>query len=181
MKKLLVLVCFSIFTIGYSQEKEPEVIKKNEIKINAAFLVAGALEVSYERILNEESAFGTALFLGIDDDIDTKFQFTPYYRYYFGKKPAAGFFAEGFGMLNSYTQKNYDYIYTDFPPYQTIETVTKFNRTDFALGFGIGSKWITKKGFLFEINAGVGRNLFNSSDTDYEIVVRGGISFGYRF
>lgn len=172
MKKLLLLLSLTVFTFGYSQESESVSFKKNEIKINAAFLVAGALEVSYERILNEESAFGAALYLAIVDDFEPNFQFTPYYRYYFGKKPAAGFFAEGFGMLNSYD--NYSYSYNSSSSYSE-------SRTDFALGFGLGAKWITKKGFIFEINGGVGRNLFNSSDTDYEIVGRGGITFGYRF
>ena len=172
MKKLFVLLCLSLFAVGYSQDDKQTDYPKNEMKINALFLVAGALEVSYERILNEESAFGASLLLAIDDDIDTKLMFTPYYRYYFGKKPAAGFFAEGFGMLNNYESYKYNTIGN--------ESRTT-NRTDFALGFGIGAKWITKKGFIFEINGGVGRNLFNSTDTDYEIVGRGGITFGYRF
>ena len=103
-----------------------------------------------------------------------------YYRYYFGKKPATGFFAEGFGSINSYEdyEWKYDYNTIDNTSYSSSKHI---QRTDFALGFGLGSKWITKKGFLFEINAGVGRNLFNSSDTDYDIIGRGGVSFGYRF
>ncbi|MGL2993051.1 DUF3575 domain-containing protein [Flavobacterium sp. TSSA_36] len=172
MKKILLFLTLALSLSGLSQENEAVSFKKNEMKVNAAFLVAGALDVSYERIINEESAFGASLFLAIDDDIDTKVMLTPYYRYYFGKKPAAGFFAEGFGMLNNYESYKYNTIGN--------ESRTT-NRTDFALGFGLGAKWITKKGFLFEINGGVGRNLFNSSDTDYEIVGRGGITFGYRF
>ena len=54
-------------------------------------------------------------------------------------------------------------------------------RTDFALGFGFGGKWVTKKGFIFELSTGIGRNLFNNNDTDYQIVGRGGINFGFRF
>ena len=77
-------------------------------------------------------------------------------------------------MLNSYD----DSIYTEANNYSSYDDVT---RTDFALGFGLGAKWVTKKGFIFEINGGVGRNLFNSSDTDFEIVGRGGITLGYRF
>jgi hypothetical protein len=38
--------------------------------------------------------------------------------------------------------------------------------TDFALGFGLGSKWIHRKGFVFEINAGIGRNLFSDNSPD---------------
>ncbi len=176
MKKLLVLLCLSALTFGYSQDEKKVDFKKNEIKGNALFLVAGALEVTYERILTEESAFGASVFIAITDDFDTNFALTPYYRFYFGKKPAAGFFVEGFGSLNSYDDSIYTGQDSSYNSYYK-----EVSRTDFALGFGLGSKWITKSGFLFEINAGVGRNLFNSSDTDYEIVGRGGITLGYRF
>lgn len=175
MKRLLVLLCLTVFAFGYSQDKETADLKKNEIKGNALFLVAGALEVSYERLLNEESGVGVSLFVPYLNDINTKFSLSPYYRFYFGKKPAAGFFAEGFGMINSYTQQASSGSF--FTNYSGPEK----NITDFALGFGIGGKWITSKGFLFEINGGIGRNLFNSTDTDYQIVGRGGITLGYRF
>ena len=181
MKKIVALVCLFVFAFGYSQESQKVDLPKNEIKGNALFLVAGALEVTYEHLLNEESGVGISLFVPYDNDINVNFSLTPYYRFYFGKKRAAGFFVEGFGMLNSYTQETYYYAYEDFPPYGTLETVTKDNITDFALGFGLGGKWVTNRGFVFEINGGVGRNLFNSSDTDTEIVGRGGITLGYRF
>jgi hypothetical protein len=172
MKKILVLFSLTVFTFGYSQDKETTYFNKNEIKGNALMLVAGAFEATYERILNEESGAGVSLFVPYDTTIATKFSLTPYYRFYFGKKPAAGFFAEGFGMINSYEYDN-NIFYNG--------NSNTGNRTDFALGFGIGGKWITKKGFVFEINSGVGRNLFNSNNTDYKIVGRGGITLGYRF
>lgn len=175
MKKIIFLLCFTSFLSAYSQENETTVFKKNELKGNALLLISGALEFTYERLLNEESGLGASLFLAYDEDIDTKFTLTPYYRFYFGKKPAAGFFVEGFGMLNNYedeTSYYYDGVYT---------TAEGEKTTDFALGFGLGAKWVTQKGFLFEINGGAGRNLFNSNDTDYEIVGRGGITLGYRF
>lgn len=176
MKKLLVLLSLSLFTIGHSQETQKVDFPKNEIKGNALFLVVGALEATYERILNEESGVGISLFVPYDDSINTKFSLAPFYRFYFGKKPASGFFAEGFGMLNSYSDDYYVYDsnYNE-------STIDGENITDFALGFGLGAKWVTKKGFLFEINGGVGRNLFNSSGNDNEIVGRGGITLGYRF
>ncbi len=160
MRKIVVILCLTVFTFGYSQEKVD--FPKNEIKGNALMLVAGTFEITYERLLNEESGFGVSLFVPYDNDIDTNFSISPYYRFYFGEKPAAGFFAEGFGMLNSYENG--------------VE-----NRTDFALGFGLGAKWVTKKGFVFEINTGIGRNLFNSSNTYHEFVGRGGITLGYQF
>jgi len=175
MRKLLVLLCLTIFTFGYSQDKEQVDLKKNEIKGNALFLVAGALEVTYERLLNEESGIGVSLSVPYTNDMAINFSLSPYYRFYFGKKSAAGFFVEGFGMLNSYTQEGYSSSL--FGGY----TGPTKDVTDFALGFGLGGKWVTKKGFVFEINGGVGRNLFNSSDTDYQIVGRGGATLGYRF
>jgi len=175
MKKLVLALFILATTFSYSKENNQSAFPKNEIKGNALLLVAGAIEITYEHLLNEESGVGVSLFVAYSDDFDTNFALTPYYRYYFGKKPAAGFFVEGFGMLNSYTQPASDGDW--FSNYEGPEK----DITDFALGFGLGSKWITKKGFLFEINAGVGRNLFNSSDTDYEIVGRVGITLGYRF
>ena len=175
MKKIVAIVCLFVFAFGFSQESQKVDFPKNEIKGNALFLVAGALEVTYERILTEETSFGTSVFIAITEDFETNFAITPYYRFYFGKKPAAGFFVEGFGSLNSYDDLIYNGDNSSSNYYNAV------SRTDFALGFGLGSKWVTKSGFLFEINAGVGRNLFNSSDTDYQIVGRGGITLGYRF
>ena len=175
MKKLVLLLFLVSFSFGYSQEKEQVDFKKNEIKGNALFLVAGALEVTYEHLLNEESGIGVSLFVPYDNSINTNFSLSPFYRFYFGKKPAAGFFVEGFGMLNSYTQQaSTGSFFTNYiGPEKDV--------TDFALGFGLGAKWITNKGFIFEINGGVGRNLINSNDKDFEIVGRGGITLGYRF
>ena len=175
MKKLVLLLFLVSFTFGYSQEKEQVDFKKNEIKGNALFLVAGALEVTYEHLLNEESGIGVTLFVPYDNSINTNFSLSPFYRFYFGKKPAAGFFVEGFGMLNSYTQQ------ASTGSFFTNYVGPEKDVTDFALGFGLGAKWITNKGFIFEINGGVGRNLINSNDKDFEIVGRGGITLGYRF
>jgi hypothetical protein len=177
MKKLFLSCFLLLFLFGYSQEKEAVDIKKNELKGNALMLVAGAFEVTYERLLTDESGAGISLLLAYDDDVYTKFSLTPYYRFYFGKKTAAGFFAEGFGMLNTYQGENY--YYND----GITTTVKEEKITDFALGFGLGGKWVNKKGFVFELNAGIGRNLFNdkSSDYDQEIVGRGGVTLGYRF
>ena len=109
MKKLFVLLCLAIYGFGYSQDKEKIDFPKNEIKGNALLLVVGALEFTYEHLLNEESGVGVSLFVPYDNDIETNFSLSPYYRFYFGQKPAAGFFVEGFGMIDSYE----DSIYTE--------------------------------------------------------------------
>jgi len=155
--------------------ENPVSFKKNEIKGNALALVLGSFGVAYERILNEESAVGFAINVPINNDIwDINYTATAYYRYYFGEKPAAGFFGEAFGMLNSVN----DWVYDEsLPSYDEPKTLI-----DFAIGIGLGGKWVTKKGLLLELNAGVGRNLFNNQyDRDYEIIGRAGVTIGYRF
>lgn len=164
---LLLLVCF----IANSQEDRRKSSDKNynELKLNGLAAVAGAFEISFERTLNEESAFGVSAFLPFDkDDIGIEYYVSPYYRHYFGKKYAAGFFVEGFGMLNSTEKRVFIFGTGEY-------------QTDFALGIGFGGKWVSKRGFVAELNLGFGRNLFNTDDIENEFIGKVGITFGYRF
>ncbi|SHF96165.1 hypothetical protein SAMN05444372_101346 [Flavobacterium micromati] len=176
MKKLFIVLCLSSFLIGFSQQKDTTDFKRNELKGNTLFLILGNFEASYERILSKESGIGVAISKPFDkDQWNINYALTAYYRYYFGKKVAAGFFVERFSMINtgishvSYRSDNNG----------NLIIIDKDRFTDFALGFGLGSKWVHKRGFTFEINAGIGRNLF--SDESPEVVGRGGITLGYRF
>ncbi|RAJ12170.1 hypothetical protein LY08_02423 [Olleya aquimaris] len=111
-----------------------------------------------------------------NEDIDLEeyrnFSITPYYRHFFSKKYAQGFFVEGFGMLNS--TKN-EYVFDSFTN-QSVQDDK--NYVDFALGVSIGAKFVTKRGFIAEFYFGIGRNLFNNSNL--EVVGRGGISIGFK-
>jgi len=174
MKKILVVLVFAVGFSTFAQEKDSLVFKRNEIKGNALLLVAGVFEATYERLVNDESGFGISANVALTNEADLNFAITPYYRFYFGKKPAAGFFAEGFGMLNQYDDIIYD-----------VNNINEQGKTitDFAFGIGVGSKWISRRGVTFEINLGFGRNLFSeyNKDRNYEFVPRGGITIGYRF
>jgi hypothetical protein len=176
MRKI-VLVAFFLFTIiAKSQEAKKYDFSRNELKGNALALIFGSFNVTYERILNEESAIGVSVNLPFDKDYwELNYSLTGYYRYYFGKKPAAGFFGEAFGMLNSTD----DFVYNNDSNFDYEQKTL----TDFALGIGLGGKWVTKKGLLLEINGGLGRNLFNNQydDRDFELIGRLGVSVGYRF
>lgn len=188
MKKLITLLVLLSMQFSFSQEKPKDSIpdfRKNEIKINALFLILGAFEGTYERSINEESAVGASVTFLLDNenDINTAFALSPYYRLYFGKKPVSGFFVEGFGL---YSVINYDNSYYTYDPNNSgyyIESTDKVSA--FALGIGLGGKWYTKSNILFEINAGIGRNLSISSDNpnnDYSrITGKFGINIGYRF
>jgi hypothetical protein len=175
MKKIFILLLCIAGLNASAQEENRLDFKKNEFKGNALFLVLGTLELTYERLINEESGVGISVHVPFTNESDINFSVTPYYRFYFGKKPAAGFFVEGFGMLNQVEDSIYDYNSNFEDKEKTI--------TDLAFGLGLGGKWITKRGVLFEINAGIGRNLFNeyNDNRDYEFIGRGGITVGYRF
>ena len=69
----------------------------------------------------------------------------------------------------------------DYSYYFGLNATDKKTITDFALGIGLGGKWLTKSGFIGELNFGIGRNLFNNNNTDNEIVGKAGITIGYRF
>lgn len=183
MKKII-LVCFLTLSILGVNAQDTEAIKdvqkQNEVKLNGLYLVLGAFEGTYERLLNEESGVGVSVFVPFADDVndDLNYYISPYYRFYFGNKYAAGFFVEGFGMLNSYKSNILEFNNFLFDVVETDEE----NVTDFALGIGIGGKWVTNRGMFAEVNFGVGRNLFNSSDyDDYEFVGKASISIGIRF
>lgn len=179
MKKI-VLPIILLFFFFSANAQEDEKIKTNEIKINAAYLIAGIPEIGYEYLINEESSVGADILFSIDNDVDIKFALTPYYRFFFGKKPAAGFFVEGFGMLNV-TEDYYDtYYYNDDPHFTGPNNSEK--TTNFALGVAVGGKFLTASGYIFEIYGGVGRNLFEVSYyNDYEFVPRFGACIGKRF
>jgi hypothetical protein len=182
MKKItLAIFCFTLCFLTYAQEDTVDkALDKNEVKLNATNLIIFSyLDGSYEYLINEESSFGVGLLASFSEeeifDEYRTFSITPYYRQYFSKKYAKGFFVEGFGMLNSGKQ---EYSIVEGPnqsPRRVKETYT-----DFALGLSIGGKFVTSRGFVAEIYLGIGRNLLEN-DFFVEIVGRGGISLGYRF
>ena len=176
MKKLtIVLLLFVTFFYSNAQQDDNADIDfaRNEVRLNGLYLVLGAFEGSYSYVLNDESTVGVSLLIPFDDDIsdDLNYYVSPYYRFFFGKKPAAGFFLEGFGMLNSIKEER---LVGNINP-----IIEEENITDFALGIGLGGKFMTKRGLVGEVNVGAGRNLFNGSSND--VVGKIGISLGYRF
>ena len=180
MKKpiLFLILLFCFFTIKAQEESTDETLDSSEIKLNALYMVVGAFEVSYEYLLNEESGVGVSVFLPFDKDIkeDINYYISPYYRFYFGNKYASGFYLEGFGMLSDVRVNEITY----FDINGNITREEYEDETNFALGIGLGGKWITSRGLLGELNLGVGRNIFNS-DYDNEFVGKIAITVGYRF
>ncbi|MBA6151649.1 DUF3575 domain-containing protein [Gelidibacter maritimus] len=178
--------CLLFFAVLASQAQNDSISNRefgnNEIKLNAIMLLLGSFEPSYEYNLSESSSVGVSLFIPFDDenfDVSTNYYISPYYRIFFGQKYAAGFFLEGFAMLNSSDREHYDHSQEGNYKYWEEDV------TDFALGFGLGGKWMTRGGFVFEVTGGIGRNLFTKSNDDYynysPIVGKFGFNLGFRF
>lgn len=184
MKKITLLFALLFLSFNYlaGQELTEPNGSTNEVKLNVFNLVAFKyLDGSYERLIDEESSFGVGVLVGLGDDSDIfdilrDFSLTPYYRRYFSKGYAKGFFVEGFGMVNSSSSE--EYIGFNEVTGQDIFDDTTY--TDFALGVSIGGKFVSKKGFVAEVYGGIGRNLFNDENT-VDVVARGGVSLGFRF
>jgi hypothetical protein len=197
MKNITLLLSLVLISAQFTAQENEEnlypqdVEKKYELKINAFSLITfAAIDISYERLVNENSSYGVAVFYNFSDyegdaiAFPKKFSITPYYRWFFSEnKYARGFFIEGFGMLNTYQDyyNNYNsYSYNN--NYDRVET-----QTSFALGISVGAKFVLKEGFTAEVLAGVGRNLIkgeSDDDDDYfenDIIGRFGVSLGYRF
>ncbi len=172
MKKITLVLLLLITTISIAQEKDggylQDINKKHEVKINALTLLAAKwLDVSYEKLIDEESSFGISTTINTDtNQTDLSYAITPFYRRYFSDKFARGFFVEGFGALYSADDDG-------------LFDAGNEEKTGLAFGFSIGGKFVSTKGFSTEILLGLGRNFFESEHN--EAYGRIGISMGYRF
>ena len=110
-KSYLAAALFSGILSLNAQETAVISERQNDIMISPIELIAvPALNVSYERLLNESSGLGiNGIFYFNNDDEDYSMsQISPYYRMYFGKKYASGFFVEGFVPITTTRDTYYD-------------------------------------------------------------------------
>ncbi|MDT0647651.1 WW domain-containing protein [Zunongwangia sp. F260] len=190
MKKiicLLAFLCLGFTALAQTTEEETTPvdtrdITKNELSFNAFNLVAfGIFDLSYERVITENSTWSTELFLHLnkDDYYDEAYykdvSVTGKYKHFFSSSYARGFYVHGFGMIS-----NGEYESTYY--YDSVTGESSWDRedyTDFAVGFGLGGKFISSGGFLLDLSGGIGRNLFNNAAP--EIIGQFMVNLGYRF
>ena len=189
-KALLALLLFTSFASFAQEASQDEKVKHSEIKINAFNLIVfKSVDFSYEYLIDSESSVGASILFNLQNNEDRdfedgpvyneKFAFTPYYRRYFSSKYAWGFFLEAFGMYNVQEDSNEYYNYDSNEYYYRDSGETSSN---IAFGMAVGGKFVSKKGFLFELYGGVGRNISTSNnDIGTEFVPRLGTSLGWRF
>ena len=188
-----------------TEEQEEEKVVKVEIVKNTSFeaadsfgnnefrvnffdlLVLPGFHGYYEKIIDENSSYGTGLFINFSDNLSSdvvhrRFAISPYYRLYFLNRKdygAKGLFVELFSSFASAKNMNDDnlddVIYDDFDDRDNIFRVS--------VGATIGRKWITRSGYTFEPFIGVGRYLDSqdSNDDNPEAHLRLGFSIGKRY
>lgn len=174
---LVIIILFAFCTVNAQNDGDSNPYhKNNEIKLNLIVPLSGALEVGFERYLKKNSSLGISAFFVYDGtkEKDMNYYISPSYRYYFGKKYASGFFAEGFGMLTNIDGKK---LYRA----DNVTFTEGKDIYDIAVGAGFGWKLISKKGIVLEANTAYGRLVFNANKTDHNQVIKLGISIGYRF
>jgi hypothetical protein len=187
---LFLLLCLSSFSQEPVTENETIYRRdtaKNELSIGALNLVVfGALDLSYERILNPNASWAVEAFiLALNRDNEDlggayskDFSLTGKYKYFFGERSTWGFYVNGLAMISSGEYDDNGYYEYDQYGTGTYRNDVK-NYTDFALGFGLGGKFVAKQGFVFDLSAGIGRNLLSSDSPT--IVGQLNANLGYRF
>lgn len=178
-RTLLLLYFFSLSFNSFSQETETTVpqeplLNQNEIKLNALYLLLGFPEISYERILNEESAVGIAVAFSTEETFGLDFMVLPYYRIYFGDRPASGFFVEGNAAI--FTGDYYEEVYGDEFYYRESHE----NEVGAGVGLAVGAKFMTTSGWVFEFFGGAGRNFLSPEEVG-PVYPRLGLTVGRRF
>ena len=167
--KLLSLALIAMCSGVFAQELSEE-FPRNELKITAAYLLAGIIEMSYEHSINEDSSFGISANYDVAGDSNYTTMISPYYRLFFSKNHAAGFFFET--STTFLWEQGYDDSYY----------VNSYGENVFGWGLGIavGGKFLTSNNWVFEVVAGLGRNFINTDYID-DLYPRLGISIGKRF
>lgn len=170
--KLKLALCALLFSCGlFAQEDATDPgLARNELKGNLLFTLLEFPEITYERVLGEESAMGLSIGFPLDSDIDYRFAALPYYRFYFGKPWAKGFFLE----VNANVASVRDTEFIDF------NNVVEGNQLLFGMGAAAGVKFMSRSNVVGEVFLGLGR-FFNETDSFEWGYPRVGITIGKRF
>ncbi|ADQ80218.1 hypothetical protein Palpr_2081 [Paludibacter propionicigenes WB4] len=186
-KKLIICLSFCVIALNlFSQENSSSTITSpsinqrdnNELRINIATSIIGFPELNYERFIEDNMGVGLAGSVSLEktEDMSMRWYALPYYRLYFGKKKASGFFIEGnmalVGQKENYYESYFvNNTYVQGPLYTN-------SKTNFGFGGAIGVKLLARNGLTGEVYAGVGR-LFGDYIND--AYPRIGVCIGKRF
>jgi len=142
MNKSAFVITLFFFAFSFQLKAQDNTFPRNELKTNVLNDLLGLGTLSYERMLNESSGVGVTL---ASVFTDPHLSVSPYYRLYFGKKPAAGFFVEGGGIF-------------------TLASEIDGNNLAAGITLLVGGKFLTKKDIVFEVAGGLGRIFYDFAD-----------------
>lgn len=169
MKKLVIALFILVGLNAKAQE--------HEVKLDVFNLaIFKSVDLTYQYILNEESAVGLSVLKNLSDSNNIfnyreDFVLTPFYRQYFDFSGMNNVYGEAFFAINSgrdFVDSNND----------GVEETVKY--TDGAFGLVVGKSFVSPRGFVLDLYAGLGRNLFNAEGAP-TLVPRIGINAGFRF
>lgn len=159
MKKIVLI----IVTLCMYHAASSQITGKNELKLNllstAAFLYP---ELTYERIWGGDFGSGLSAAFSLKGNSYYVFQFTPFFRGYFGQNTHTNFFIEANVGITGIRDNDDD-------------KQQKRSVTDFGFGLAVGWRYISNSGLVGEIYLGGGRTL------DERFYPRIGVSIGKRF
>ena len=179
MKKTILAIVVLICNHNlFAQETE----SNNEIRFNIPYAIAGLPEISYERVVDDNMSIGISTAVAIekpynydtDKGLRERSFFCPYYRLFFGKKRAAGFYIEGNMAVVGQREKGNVYNYIT-GTYNYVDA----KATSFGFGASIGLKLLSKNGFTGDFYGGWGRLFGNPIITSG--YPRFGVCMGKRF
>lgn len=170
MRTILSLLFCCCFAAASAQQTAGPESGSNEISLNLLYSLLEIPEITYERILSDQTGIGFSLAIALDDEIEIQQGVAPFFRYYFGNNRADGFFVEANA---AFYNSQYDFF--------TLDGRSSENEFSFGLGFAAGVKLVSVKGWLGKAFVGLGRRLGNGGDILDWGYPRAGISFGKRF
>jgi hypothetical protein len=189
MKNLLIIFSLLLFPFSsLAQESDlandltPIQERKSEVKLGVVQLLAiTRINLEYERILDSYSSFGGNIVFDTEKEEDLNFRFNGFYRMYFSSSEEygqKGFFIQGLVNYSNGSDYEYSTTFDQFGNYITEGKKTNYNAIN--AGFGLGKKWINKKGFVLQGVISFGRKLTGSENAP-EYVIPAALSLGYRF
>ncbi len=175
-RKYVLFISLYLLTVAmFSQKTDPKV-PSHEWRLNMLNTVSGFPEITYEKIINNESSIGVSAAFAVDSYLDMRYLITPYYRHYFSNIRAAGFFIEA--NTGFYMAEALSYGFIDDSSFLSIGSVG--NKVGFGVGMAIGSKFVSKKNWTANFTLGYGRDFTNVEFVN-EAYPRLEISIGKRF
>lgn len=179
MKQLLLVLLILLSVTTTFAQTDTDIVDRryglNELKFNAGTALFELLELSYERILNNDMGVGMSASYSSMEGQDYRGSILPYFRFYPSEKQvASGFFLEAnTGVVFS---ENSGFIRVD---QNGIFVVDDERYVSYGFGVAVGGKFVSKTGLFGEIYGGIGREFLDESFI--EVYPRVGLNFGYRF